>query len=113
MRIAQARSFVLDLGISENIDHFIYHFLLVYLFIDHTVSQHFRRKLILHNFFSLTVYTTGGTANGAACVFPFLYKGHTYNNCTKVDHSTYWCSTTSDYAKGGNKWGNCPPVGEF
>ena len=50
------------------------------------------------------VETCGGTAQGAACVFPFTYKGITYNSCTRVDASQPWCSTESVYS---SKWGYC------
>ena len=33
---------------------------------------------------------------GAACVFPFKYKGETYYQCTDVDDYDYWCSTCVD-----------------
>ena len=47
------------------------------------------------------------------CVFPFTYKGVTYNTCTSVDHPEEyeWCSTKID--KNGNhvtegvNWGVC------
>ncbi len=72
----------------------------------------FYAKLFNIPFLLLTVYTVGGTAQGAACAFPFVYKGRTYNSCTKHYHSMYWCSTTYDYAE-DKKWGNCLFTGEF
>ena len=39
------------------------------------------------------------TQNGAACVFPFIYKGVEYSECTNVGNivgSTPWCSTVTD-----------------
>ena len=49
--------------------------------------------------------TCGGTAQGVACVFPFIYKGKSYKSCTTVDNSNkLWCSTESVYK---SKWGNC------
>ena len=39
-----------------------------------------------------------------ACVFPFKYKGVTYNSCTKKNHNKYWCSKDAVY-KG--RWKNC------
>ncbi len=42
-------------------------------------------------------YTTGGNANGAKCVFPFLYKSQKYYSCTTQDRNKAWCSTTIIY----------------
>jgi len=43
------------------------------------------------------------------CVFPFIYKGETYQSCTKVDHDDWWCSistdTTGHHITG--QWGHC------
>ena len=50
------------------------------------------------------ILTCGGSAYGAACVFPFTYKGKKYTKCTADDHTQEWCSTTATYS---NKWGNC------
>mgnify|MGYP001794455473 CR=1 FL=1 len=36
------------------------------------------------------------------CVFPFVYRGKTYNKCTRVNHPRLWCMITQD-----GKWGNC------
>jgi len=47
--------------------------------------------------------TTGGTAEGACCKFPFTYKGNTYKRCTPVDYGRNWCYTTKP-----DKWGHCP-----
>merc|ERR1712130_739497 len=52
------------------------------------------------------------TKAGVPCVFPFIYKGKKYYQCTKKDHGKkLWCSTTSLYR---GKWGpcieNCKPV---
>jgi len=49
------------------------------------------------------------TTSSKLCVFPFIYKGVTYNACTKVGHSKKWCSTQTD-ANGKHvrgKWGIC------
>ena len=37
--------------------------------------------------------TCGGSANGARCFFPFIYKGVTYTSCTNRDHNQLWCAT--------------------
>ena len=47
-----------------------------------------------------------GNANGARCVFPFIYKGVTYTACTSIDHFRNWCATTSNYDR-DRLWGNC------
>jgi hypothetical protein len=45
--------------------------------------------------------TSGGTADGALCSFPFEYRGVTYLNCTSAGHTQDWCYTNN------GKWGNC------
>jgi len=45
--------------------------------------------------------TSGGTADGALCTFPFEYGGVTYLNCTSAGHNQDWCYTDN------GKWGNC------
>ena len=52
---------------------------------------------MLNCYLNELVYTYGGNANGAACVFPFKYLNKTYYTCTDVDHDNLWCSTTYDY----------------
>ena len=59
----------------------------------------------------LSVYTTGGNANGAPCVFPFLYRGSNITRCIRTGHIRYWCGTTNNYDT-DNKWGDCAPAGE-
>ncbi|XP_035390433.1 adhesion G protein-coupled receptor E3-like isoform X3 [Electrophorus electricus] len=51
-------------------------------------------------------FTINGNAKGSACTLPFIYKGNTYNTCVEFNHSTSWCSTTSDYDK-DEQWGEC------
>ncbi|XP_029196202.2 LOW QUALITY PROTEIN: uncharacterized protein LOC114961605 [Acropora millepora] len=50
--------------------------------------------------------TVGGSAQGACCNFPFIYKGAVYWTCTTKDSVKHWCSTTKvfDVEK---KWGFC------
>ncbi|CAI5790425.1 Uncharacterized protein PODLI_1B030788 [Podarcis lilfordi] len=50
----------------------------------------------------------GGNSNGAECVFPFSYKGHTYYTCTNKFEikGRYWCATTGSYDK-DKKWSFC------
>lgn len=38
------------------------------------------------------------------CVFPFKYRGKTYNECTKVRHNQPWCSKDAVYI---GRWKNC------
>ena len=38
------------------------------------------------------------------CIFPFKYRGKTYDKCTKVRHNQLWCSKDAVY-KG--RWKNC------
>ncbi|XP_066927214.1 lysyl oxidase homolog 2B-like [Clytia hemisphaerica] len=53
----------------------------------------------------------GGTADGACCKFPFIYKGKEYRSCTtkgteKFKKQFQWCSVTTDYDK-DKMWGLC------
>ena len=41
--------------------------------------------------------TCGGNANGASCVFPFIYGGVEFNQCTYYGRTQRWCATTSNY----------------
>ena len=51
--------------------------------------------------------TTGGNADGASCVFPFVYRGNTYQECTTINNqNTLWCSITTFYDV-DKRWGNC------
>uniref|UniRef100_A0A8C4YGT5 Fibronectin type-II domain-containing protein n=1 Tax=Gopherus evgoodei TaxID=1825980 RepID=A0A8C4YGT5_9SAUR len=47
------------------------------------------------------------------CVFPFIYKGKTYHNCTAVDDKMGrpWCATTPNYDK-DHLWRFCLSKGE-
>ncbi|XP_078594334.1 uncharacterized protein LOC144872098 isoform X1 [Branchiostoma floridae x Branchiostoma japonicum] len=53
-----------------------------------------------------TVFTTGGSAGGAPCALPFVYKGKMYTSCTSDHWSQPWCSTTTHYR---GMWGRCLP----
>merc|ERR1711937_140097 len=46
------------------------------------------------------------TVEGDACVFPFVYRGLSYDECIKSSHDASWCSTTSNYDY-DKKWGMC------
>ena len=43
-------------------------------------------------------------------VFPFKYRGKTYDNCTKEGHNQLWCSKDAVY-KG--RWKNCKGLCEM
>uniref|UniRef100_A0A8C4RLR1 Fibronectin type-II domain-containing protein n=1 Tax=Erpetoichthys calabaricus TaxID=27687 RepID=A0A8C4RLR1_ERPCA len=47
-----------------------------------------------------------GNPKASSCVFPFIYKGQTYNSCTMTDYSSLWCATTSNYDK-DFQWTTC------
>lgn len=50
--------------------------------------------------------THGGNSGGNCCVFPFLYKGKLYHDCTTDGFIKRWCSTTYEFKK-DKKWGIC------
>ncbi|XP_074627228.1 uncharacterized protein LOC141885237 isoform X4 [Acropora palmata] len=52
------------------------------------------------------IETDGGTSNGACCVFPFIYHGVQYFECTEDQNKKPWCATTSNYDIDG-MWGHC------
>ena len=58
-----------------------------------------------------------GPMLGKPCVFPFIYKGITYNECMDSDHhstSCYWCSTKVDgngvHIDNEGHWGCCNEI---
>uniref|UniRef100_A0A7N6ASE4 Matrix metalloproteinase-9 n=1 Tax=Anabas testudineus TaxID=64144 RepID=A0A7N6ASE4_ANATE len=55
------------------------------------------------------LYTFGGNADGAECVFPFTFLGEEYDSCTTEGRSDgyRWCATTSNFDK-DKKFGFCP-----
>uniref|UniRef100_A0AAQ6ACB0 Fibronectin type-II domain-containing protein n=1 Tax=Amphiprion ocellaris TaxID=80972 RepID=A0AAQ6ACB0_AMPOC len=50
----------------------------------------------------------GGTAHGEPCIFPFLFQGKQYLDCTTDGRGDgrLWCATTYDYDQ-DKKWGFC------
>ena len=61
------------------------------------------------NVFHKIVLSGCTESSGAACVFPFRYKGQTYYQCTEVDDFYSWCSTCVDHTGDfvDTKWGYC------
>ncbi|KAG5837776.1 hypothetical protein ANANG_G00216280 [Anguilla anguilla] len=55
------------------------------------------------------LYTFDGNSDGAACVFPFVFLGETYNSCTTEGRSDgyRWCATTKNFDQ-DKKYGFCP-----
>ncbi|XP_010397550.3 macrophage mannose receptor 1-like [Corvus cornix cornix] len=55
------------------------------------------------------IYTLGGNAFGAPCVFPFKHQGKWYAECIprRNDADSLWCATSSDFDK-DQLFGNCP-----
>ena len=49
------------------------------------------------------------TTDGANCVFPFIFDGDEYTECTSFDGGTYhnaWCATTDNHDV-DKEWGYC------
>ncbi|CAB4058557.1 unnamed protein product [Lepeophtheirus salmonis] len=56
--------------------------------------------------------TAGGcqTVDGVNCIFPFVYQGTTYSNCTNADFgSTFWCATAVGTGNVYTTYGVCSP----
>ncbi|XP_054826091.1 cation-independent mannose-6-phosphate receptor [Eublepharis macularius] len=49
------------------------------------------------------------TELGELCVFPFQYKGNSYDTCIQEGHERPWCATTDDFQR-DKKWGFCGNV---
>ena len=60
------------------------------------------------------VYTYEGNAGGAACEFPYTFRGIQQYYCILTDSTKAWCATTSNYDR-DKKWGYCTvyPEGEL
>ena len=58
------------------------------------------------------VRTEGGNSeDNAQCVFPFIFNGKVYEECTTDQRENQaedkpWCATTADYDQDG-EWGYC------
>lgn len=74
---------------------------------DLFVFSHKQIQLVDFSLLS-SVYTLSGNDNNAPCVFPFIYHGKEFNECTKIGckHDKVWCATTSNYDR-DRKWGHC------
>uniref|UniRef100_A0A3P9IWG7 Mannose receptor, C type 1b n=1 Tax=Oryzias latipes TaxID=8090 RepID=A0A3P9IWG7_ORYLA len=54
------------------------------------------------------MFTTGGTAAGKPCMFPFMYGNQWYSDCTMTDHTELWCAVETHYYSDSERWGVCP-----
>lgn len=65
-------------------------------------------------FLSADIYTLGGNAFGAPCVFPFKFNGKWHAECIprSDDAGSFWCATSSDFDK-DQLFGNCPVKGNL
>ena len=43
-------------------------------------------------------------AQGRCCVFPFTYRGKSFDSCTSYDYNRPWCSFDAVYR---GQWANC------
>ena len=59
---------------------------------------------------TFTFFTAPTTKPSDDCIFPFKYRGKTYDKCTKVRHNQLWCSKDAVY-KG--RWKNCKGLFEI
>ena len=67
--------------------------------------------IICINKFTGFCITTGGPNPGKPCIFPFTFKGVTYNGCAPEVKSETWCSTKVDkngkHVTGQSEYGVC------
>ncbi|KAL9985595.1 hypothetical protein ACROYT_G008017 [Oculina patagonica] len=71
-----------------------------------------RRLRFFFSFFRNSRCNSVQTEDGNCCVFPFVFGGQTYHQCTSDGWTQPWCSLTADYDQDG-QWGNCadnPPT---
>uniref|UniRef100_A0A7N6AYN7 Fibronectin type-II domain-containing protein n=1 Tax=Anabas testudineus TaxID=64144 RepID=A0A7N6AYN7_ANATE len=64
--------------------------------------------LFFVNYYNSVPVVNGGTAHGEPCIFPFLFQGKEYSDCTTDGRGDgrLWCATTYDYDQ-EKKWGFC------
>lgn len=46
------------------------------------------------------------TEYGDPCVFPFTFRGKSYEECVVESRARLWCATTADYDR-DHEWGFC------
>lgn len=63
---------------------------------------------ILITIFDAVPVVNGGTAHGESCIFPYLFQGKEYSDCTTDGRGDgrLWCSTSYEYDL-DKKWGFC------
>ncbi|XP_052025662.1 cation-independent mannose-6-phosphate receptor isoform X3 [Apodemus sylvaticus] len=52
------------------------------------------------------------TDEGEPCVFPFIYKGKSYEECVLEGRTRLWCSKTANYDR-DHEWGYCRPTNSY
>jgi len=83
-----------------------------------------RQRQLQPNFHRLSIAAdirgNGDYYWGSQCVFPFVFKGVSYKNCTTIDNGYngghHWCPTSVSYPgrevdMAGGNWGTCAPEG--
>ena len=57
---------------------------------------------------SIVNYVCGGDSDGNdKCVFPFVYKGKRFFECTSFDRDAPWCSIKNDGGQAMKEWAYC------
>uniref|UniRef100_A0A0K2UFQ3 Matrix metallopeptidase 9 (Gelatinase B, 92kDa gelatinase, 92kDa type IV collagenase) [Ceratotherium simum simum] n=1 Tax=Lepeophtheirus salmonis TaxID=72036 RepID=A0A0K2UFQ3_LEPSM len=68
------------------------------------------KYIIIHNQSGASTPSLSGcqASTGKACVFPFVYSGTTYNECTVIDNNgVKWCATSVGAGLNYVGYGNC------
>ncbi|XP_029327247.1 cation-independent mannose-6-phosphate receptor [Mus caroli] len=52
------------------------------------------------------------TDDGEPCVFPFIYKGKSYDECVLEGRAKLWCSKTANYDR-DHEWGFCRQTNSY